>query len=70
MARMVIIEHRDGRRYAVTPGDYRRQNIAPEGEERRTYEESGFRIVSWETGEPYEETRATPAATKADESKK
>jgi hypothetical protein len=52
VARMVVIEHKDGRRVAVTPADFRRAKVGPDGE---TYEEQGFKIQHWEGGEPYEE---------------
>jgi len=54
--RMIVIEHKDGRRVAVTPHAYTHAKVGPEGE---TYEALGFRVVSYEEGEPYE-----PAAKK------
>lgn len=56
--RMVVIEHKDGRTVAVTPADFRRAKVGPDGE---TYEQLGFRIRHWEGGEPYE-----PPAKKGD----
>lgn len=55
--RMVIIEHKDGRRVAVTPRDFAHAKVGPEGE---TYEELKFKIVSYEDGTDYE-----PPAAKA-----
>ena len=54
MKRRVRIEHKDGRSYQVTPADFRRKNVAPEGQPKATYEEMGFRIVRWADGEDYE----------------
>lgn len=51
MPRMIVIEHKDGRRVAVTPADYRRAKVGPDGE---TYEVLGFDVVGYEDGEPYE----------------
>lgn len=51
MARMVVIEHKDGRRFAVTPHDFTSQKINDDGQ---TYEDAGFKIQGWEDGEPYE----------------
>jgi hypothetical protein len=51
MARMIVIEHKDGRVYAVTPADFHHAKVGPNGE---TYEEMGFRAVRYEDGEPYE----------------
>lgn len=50
--RMVVIEHKDGRRVAVTPADFRRAKVGPDGE---TYEAQGFKVVGYEDGAPYEE---------------
>ena len=55
--RMVIIEHTDGRRVAVTPRDFAHAKVGPAGE---TYEEMKFKIVSYEDGTDYE-----PPAPKA-----
>jgi hypothetical protein len=41
--RFVVIEHKDGRRYAVAPADF-----------RRLYEPEGFEALHYEDGEPYE----------------
>lgn len=51
MARMIVIEHKDGRRFAVTPADFRAAKVGPEGE---TYEDMGFTALHYEDGEPYE----------------
>jgi hypothetical protein len=49
--RRVVIEHADGRSYAVTLEAYRAQPIDAEG---HTYQQLGFKLVRWEdTGEPY-----------------
>lgn len=50
MPRMIVIEHKDGRRVAVTPADFHRAKVGPEGE---TYAEMGFKAVAYEDGEPY-----------------
>lgn len=57
MAKMVIIEHQDGRRYAIQSADYRRKR----GMER-TYEEQGFAVAGYEDGEPYEPPKRGKAA--------
>lgn len=49
--RMIVIEHKDGRTFAVTPADFRRAKVGPAGE---TYEELGFKALRYEDGEPYE----------------
>ena len=51
MERNIVIEHHaDERRYAVTLDDYRSKSIDDAG---HTYQQLGWRIVSWEGGEPY-----------------
>jgi hypothetical protein len=57
MASLLIIEHRDGRQYAVSAADF-----------RKTYEPEGFKAVRYEDGSEYEPPaqRATSAA-RADE---
>lgn len=52
MVRMIRIEHADGRAFAVTPADFHRAKVGPDGE---TYEELKFRVAGgYEDGEPYE----------------
>ena len=41
--RMVVIEHRDGRQYAVRPADFRKE-----------YEPQGFKALRYEDGSEYE----------------
>lgn len=41
MSSMVLIEHRDGRQYAVTLADYRKH-----------YEAEGFKALRYEDGSP------------------
>lgn len=53
-ARMIVISHRDGRRVAVTPHDFTHAKVGPEGE---TFEAQGFKVESWEGGEPFEEPK-------------
>lgn len=50
MASLLIIEHRDGRQYAVSAADF-----------RKTYEPDGFKAVRYEDGSEYE-----PPAKKGD----
>lgn len=50
MASMLIIEHKDGRQYAVTAADFRKH-----------YEAEGFKPVRHEDGSEY-----TPPASKAE----
>lgn len=52
----VIIEHKDGRRYAVELVDFRRKNGMDE-----SYEGQGFQIVSYEDGTLYEEPKRATA---------
>ena len=70
MPKMVEIEHKDGRRYAVLPADY-----------RKVYEpEGGWKVLQYEDGTPYETpeearerreaARAAEAGGDADESAK
>lgn len=47
MADLLIIEHRDGRQYAVTAADY-----------RKIYEPQGFKPVHHESGKEYEPPKA------------
>lgn len=56
--RMVVIDHADGRRFAVTPSDYANKAIDDDG---NTYQKLGFKIEHWEDGEPYK-----PASKKSD----
>lgn len=51
--RIVRIEHPDGRRYAVTEATYRHMKF-PHFDDG-TYEDAGFKIVSYEDGTPYED---------------
>lgn len=56
MASWLIIEHKDGRQFAVTAADF-----------RKTYEGQGFIPVRFEDGSPYEppaKGNDQPAATK------
>ena len=48
--RFVVIEHADGRRFAVSLADFHKAKVGPNGE---TYEELKFKPVSYEGGEPY-----------------
>lgn len=48
--RMVVIEHDDGRRFAVDPKDFYGKPVTADG---KTYERAGFRIVRWEDGTEY-----------------
>lgn len=57
---LVIIEHDDGRRYAVDPHDFYEKPVL----EGKTYERSGFRIVAWEDGSAY--TREERTAYRAE----
>lgn len=43
MAERVIIEHKDGRNYAVLPADF-----------HDIYEPEGFKVVSYDDGSEYE----------------
>jgi hypothetical protein len=56
MASMLVIEHKDGRQYAVSAADF-----------RRIYEPQGFKAVAYESGEPYS---YEPPAKKADSAAK
>lgn len=62
--RRVIIRHpKSGREYAILPADFRRRKAFAEDDGSvKTYEEAGFRIVSYEDGAPYQ----PPAERKAD----
>lgn len=60
--RVLIRNDKTGEEYAVTPSAYSGYNIGDDVTGRRTYEEAGFSIVSWEDGEPYE----PPKRPKAD----
>lgn len=54
MVRMVRIEHKDGREYAIDPKDFDRVKI--EGD--KTYSELGFKITRYDDNlEPYKEPR-------------
>jgi hypothetical protein len=53
MASLLIIEHKDGRQYAVSAADFRKQ-----------YEPEGFKAVRYEDGSEYEPPQ--PKAGKAD----
>lgn len=50
MADLLVIEHRDGRQYAVPATAY-----------KKTYESEGFKAVAYESGKPYEPPK--PAST-------
>jgi hypothetical protein len=54
MASLLIIEHKDGRQYAVSAADFRKQ-----------YADQGFKAVRYEDGSPYEPP-AEKSAGKAD----
>lgn len=56
MAGMVVIEHRDGRQYAVMPADF---------EKGAETDYQGFRVVSYEDGSKYEGPKTAAAITKA-----
>ncbi len=57
MASLLVIEHKDGRTYAVSAADF-----------RKTYEEQGFKALRHEDGSPYEPP-AKPAEKAADKPK-
>lgn len=52
----VIIEHADGRQYAIQSANFRRGKHYrdPASGQASTFEEAGFRIVSNADGSPYE----------------
>lgn len=52
--RMVVITHKDGRRVAVTPHDFKHAKVGPAGE---TYEALGWKVERWEDGAEYEEPK-------------
>lgn len=56
MSEMVLIEHRDGRSYAVLPKDFEK---GADGDYK------GFRITSYEDGTPYEGPKTLAALSKA-----
>jgi hypothetical protein len=56
MASLLIIEHRDGRQYAVSAADF-----------RKTYEPDGFNAVRYEDGSAYVPPEPKKSAGKADE---
>lgn len=56
MARMVIIENREGAQYAVLPADFEK---GADGEYR------GFRVLSYEDGGRYEGPKTASAVAKA-----
>lgn len=61
MSDLLVIEHKDGRTYAVPAAAF-----------RKDYEPEGFKAVRFESGKDYEPPQtksATPAAAKADEAK-
>lgn len=58
MAERVIIEHRDGRNYAVLPADFER---GIDGDYQ------GFHITAYEDGRPYEGPKTAAAIRKAAE---
>ena len=62
--RRVVIERR-GRQVAVTLDDYRKKAIDDAG---HTYQQLGWRIVSWEDGEPYRPPSERRETEVADES--
>lgn len=47
MAALLIIEHKDGRRYAVSAADFRKR-----------YESEGFKAVGYEDGAEYQPPQA------------
>jgi hypothetical protein len=52
--RVVIRHPKTGREYAILPADFRRRKAFAEGDGTvKTYEEAGFRIISYEDGQPY-----------------
>lgn len=57
IARRVVIEHKDGRTYAVTERDFNNVKI----EDEKTYADLGFKIIRWEDGEAYK-----PASKRAE----
>lgn len=61
MPKMVLIHHKDGREYAVTPADFRRAKVVEKDGEYVTYEAAGFKVDRWESGEPYEDSKAEKA---------
>lgn len=50
--RLLRIEHKDGRRYAVTESAYLHTKLAGLG--NQTYQDAGFEVVSYEDGTAYE----------------
>lgn len=57
MASLLIIEHKDGRQYAVSAADF-----------RKTYEPDGFKAVRYEDGSEYEPpAQRAASAAKTDE---
>jgi hypothetical protein len=56
MASMLIIEHKDGRSYAVSAADF-----------RKLYEPEGFKAVRYEDGSDYEPPAPRKPADKGDE---
>lgn len=56
MAEMIVIEHPDGRAFAVLPADFER---GIDGDYK------GFKAVAYESGEPYQGPKTAAAITKA-----
>lgn len=57
MASLLIIEHKDGRQYAVSAADF-----------RKTYESEGFKAIRFEDGSDYEPPpKKADVTAKADE---
>lgn len=66
MAKLVNIEHRDGRRYQVSVGDFHRKRIA----DGKTYDDLGFKIVSYDDGSEYVPPEKVEAARVAEAAKR
>lgn len=58
MAEMIVIEHSDGRSYAVLPADFEK---GIDGDYK------GFKAVAYESGEKYEGPKTAAAVAKASE---
>lgn len=58
MKRVIIRHPRTGHEYAILPQDFRRRKLAQDKDGKpATYEEVGYRIVSYVSGEPYVQPR-------------
>lgn len=65
--RVFIFHPKDGRRYSVTPKVFTSvKTVVDKDGSEITYEEAGFKIETWEDGEPYEAPRAVAAIRTAD----